>query len=87
MRSELEHRVLRWFGRDASRPHTTDMTGAPAHEHAALARAWGIEACDVCGRTILLGESVSRFSQGARIVKACPICEESLISEGHPRAA
>jgi hypothetical protein len=87
MRSELEKRVLRWFRRDTSQPHVPDRTGAPAREHEALAKAWGIEACDVCGRTILLGETVSLFSQGGRFVKVCPICEESLTSEGHSRAA
>lgn len=52
-----------------------------------LARVWGIGACDVCGRTIVLGEKAARFRSGERVVEVCPVCESGLIAQDHRRAA
>ena len=87
MRSDLEQRTLRRFARGQTRAREGDRDDLPRREHAALARAWGIDACEVCGRTILLGERVSRFDRGGRPVRACPYCEGRLLSEGYSRAA
>jgi hypothetical protein len=52
-----------------------------------LAGVWGIGACDVCGRTIVLGEKAARFRSSERVVDVCPVCESGLIAQGHRRAA
>ncbi len=52
-----------------------------------LARVWGIGACDVCGRTIVLGEKAAHFRSGERVVEVCPVCESGLIAQGYRQAA
>ncbi len=86
MRSDLQQRKSRLFSGERTQPLESD-DDLPRREQATLARARGIEACEVCGRTILLGESLSCFDRGGRPVRACPLCEGRLLSEGCPRAA
>jgi hypothetical protein len=50
-------------------------------------RLRGIEACDVCGRTILPGEVTARFTSAERTITVCPICEARALSQGYQRAA
>jgi hypothetical protein len=52
-----------------------------------LARVWGIGACDVCGRTIVLGEGSGRFRNGERVVEVCQACEPDVTARGYRRAA
>ncbi len=87
MRSDLQQRVSRLFSGERTRPREGDHADPPRPEHATLARAWGIEACEVCGRTILLGETLSSFDRDGRPVRACTLCEGRLLSEGCRRAA
>lgn len=48
---------------------------------------WGIGACDVCGRTIVLGEETRHFRNGERVVEVCPACEPNVTARGYRRAA
>lgn len=52
-----------------------------------IASIWGIDACDRCGRTILLGERTSPFRRDNVQLTVCPTCESDLIAEGFRRAA
>ncbi len=86
MSSEPHHRVLERLRSAIARSRR------PVYEHdewgnEQLARGWGIEACDVCGRTILLGEATARFTSGDHVMKVCPVCEGSALSQGYQRAA
>jgi hypothetical protein len=44
-------------------------------------------ACEICRRTILAGETTSRFCREDRELEACPLCEGKLLSQGFVRAA
>lgn len=87
MSSERDHKILRWFRRSPSRQRGSELLDGPTREREALARVWGIEACDVCGGTILLGEGVSRFRSAERVLEVCPTCEAKAVSNGYQRAA
>ncbi len=86
MGDERDLEILHWFRRSPRRQRGELIEGA-VREGEALARVWGIEACDVCGRTILLGEGISRFRSSERVLKVCPTCEAKAVSDGFQRAA
>ena len=44
-------------------------------------------ACDICGRTILAGETPSRFRREDRELLVCTLCEGRLLTQGYVRAA
>ena len=48
----------------------------PASEDEALGRLWGVEACERCGHTIVLGERLVRRAAGGRSSVLCPECLE-----------
>jgi hypothetical protein len=56
--------------------------GGRAHE-----RVPGVARCDVCGRTILAGEEISRFRRDERLVAVCSLCEARILAQGFVRAA
>ena len=49
---------------------------AARSEDEAIARLWGIESCERCGRTIVLGEQSVRLAVGGRRTVVCPECLE-----------
>ena len=61
--------------------------GRETQDDERLARVWGIAACDVCGRTILLGEHTAHFGNGERVVEVCAVCESDVVAQGYRRAA
>jgi hypothetical protein len=50
--------------------------GASASEDEALGRLWGVESCERCGRTIVLGERLMRLAVGGRRAVLCAECVE-----------
>ncbi|HJW74528.1 MAG TPA: hypothetical protein VJ787_02490 [Thermoleophilia bacterium] len=52
-----------------------------------LSRVWGIAACDLCGRTILLGEHATHLTSGGRVIRVCAACAAGPGAEGDRRAA
>ncbi len=47
-----------------------------ASEDELIGRLWGVEACERCGRTIVLGEQFVRQAAGGRSRVLCPECLE-----------
>jgi hypothetical protein len=86
MSVEQEHKGLHRFRRSPGRQRG-ELTDGPIREGEALARAWGIEACDVCGRTILLGEGMSRLRTKQSVLHVCRTCAAKAVSDGYQRAA
>jgi hypothetical protein len=86
MSSERDHKILHWLRRSPRRQRS-ELIDEPIREGEALARVWGIEACEVCGRTILLGEGISRLRSSERVLKVCRTCEAKAVSDGYRRAA
>jgi hypothetical protein len=86
MSGEREYKVLHWFRRSPGRQQG-ELTDGPIREGEALARVWGIETCDVCGRTILLGEGISRLRTDRSVLRVCRTCAAKAVSDGYQRAA
>jgi hypothetical protein len=87
MSGQRDHGIRHWFRSGPSQQRGSEFLDAPTREREALARVWGIEACDVCGRTILLGEDISRLRSAERVLKVCPTCAAKAVSDGYQRAA
>ena len=90
MSGEPRHTTVDWFRSTfgivrAAQPEGDAARGREDDER--LARVWGIGTCDVCGRTIVLGEDAARFRNGGRVVEVCPVCESGVLAEGYRRAA
>ena len=45
-------------------------------EQAELQQRWGVDSCDRCGRTIVIGEPLARLRLHDRDVVLCPECLE-----------
>jgi hypothetical protein len=73
--------------RRAIREQATERTSPRARRDRSAADAWGIETCDRCGRTILLGETTARFERDSQRMVVCPTCADELLAEGYRRAA
>jgi hypothetical protein len=43
--------------------------------------------CQVCGRTVLMGERLHRMARDEETVVACPLCAQGLVSAGYRHAA
>ena len=89
---EREGTTLRdWFKRSLSlrtpRVRRADASEQGARQDNPTASVWGIDTCDRCGRTILLGERTSPFRRDNVQLTVCPTCESDLIAEGFRRAA
>jgi RNase P subunit RPR2 len=73
--------------RRAIRQQVAEEASLRASRDQSAARAWGIQTCDHCGRTILLGETTARFERDSKLMVVCPTCADELLAEGYRRAA
>jgi hypothetical protein len=47
----------------------------------------GRASCDLCRRTILVGEEIGHFRREDRLLTVCPLCAGRLLTQGSVRAA
>lgn len=86
MRKEAGHLFLDWLSGNL-RARGGASADASRGDQEVRERLWGINTCEACGRTLLLGEETNRFCRDERVVEVCSLCEARIVAQGFARAA
>jgi hypothetical protein len=73
--------------RPATRAASWDVSGQPVSAAARARRRRPVAACEVCGRTLLTGETSRQITSGDLVLEACALCAISATRAGKRRAA